>query len=56
MTLSPSHSAIETLAAEAAVAGDLEQVAICDAALGGDAAAIREVARVIAAAAAMGDE
>lgn len=40
----------------AATAGDLAQVAICDRALDGDETARAECARVIRAAAAMGDE
>lgn len=46
---------IETLRTEAATAGDLDQVAICDRALAGDAEALRECERVIRAAAAMAD-
>lgn len=38
---------IEALRNEAATAGDLEQVAICDRALAGDEAAIAECERVI---------
>ena len=43
---------IEALRTEAGEAGDLEQVAICDAALRGDAEALAEVERVLTEAAA----
>ena len=46
---------IEALRDEAARAGDLEQVALCDAALRDEADARAECARVIRASAAMGD-
>lgn len=46
---------IQTLRSEAAEAGDAKQVEICDRAIDGDAAAIRECARVIADAAAQGE-
>lgn len=39
---------IEALSTEAASAGDMAQVAICDRALAGDAEAVAECARVIA--------
>lgn len=41
---------IRTLSNEAAEHGDLDQVAICDRALAGDAEAIAECAKVISAA------
>lgn len=47
---------IRILRAEAATAGDLEQVAICDAALSGDVGAHAECARVIDDAHAQDDE
>lgn len=47
---------IEKLSDEAGEAGDLEQVAICDKALEGDAAAVAECARVIADAAGRADD
>jgi len=49
-------AAIRALQAEAAEAGDLDMVAVCDRALAGDEVARAECGRVIAAAAAMGDE
>lgn len=47
---------IKSLSNEAGEAGDLEQVAICDRALTGDAAATAECARVIADAAGRADD
>lgn len=47
---------IRTLSTEAAVAGDMEQVQICDRALDGDEAARRECVRVIRSAEAMAAE
>jgi hypothetical protein len=47
---------VETLRREAAVAGDLEMVAICDAAILGDEEAQREVARVLLEAEGEGDK
>lgn len=47
---------IEKLSAEAGQAGDMEQVAICDKALEGDAASVAECARVIADAAGRADD
>lgn len=47
---------IEKLSDEAGEAGDLEQVAICNKALEGDAAAIAECARVITDAAGRADD
>lgn len=49
------HCAIETLRSEAAAAGDMAQVEVCDAALRGDTDAIAECERVIADAAAQQD-
>lgn len=46
---------VEALREEAASAGDMAMVEICNRALGGDAEARQECGRVIAAAAAMGD-
>lgn len=56
MTRVEMAAAIERLRTEAATAGDLAQVAICDRALDGDETARAECARVIRAAAAMGAE
>jgi hypothetical protein len=50
-----TNQQIRTLRAEAAEAGDLAQVAICDRAMDGDDAAAVECARVIAEAAAQGE-
>jgi hypothetical protein len=47
---------ISNLRAEAGNAGDLDMVAICDAALEGDEAAIKECVRVISDAEAMATE
>lgn len=55
-TIDTIATSVERLRAEAATAGDLAQVAICDRALDGDETARAECARVIRAAAAMGDE
>lgn len=52
----PSRTDIRKLSTEAATAGDLAMVAICDRALDGDEAAIAECARVIAEAAAAAAE
>jgi len=52
----PSDAEIQGLRGAAGQAGDLEQVAICDRALGGDEAARTECAQVIADARAMEDE
>lgn len=58
-TLTAAHTItdeqIATLRAEAGAAGDMAQVAICDRALRGSAAARAECARVIAEAQAMQD-
>lgn len=54
-TTTITDSQIRNLRTEAATAGDAEQVAICDRALDGDEAAIRECERVIRAAQAMAD-
>lgn len=50
MTNEITTQEIESLSTEAASAGDLDQVAICEQALAGDEDAIAECARVIAAA------
>jgi hypothetical protein len=42
-----TNEQIETLRAEAGQAGDLDQVAVCDAALAGDESARRKCVRVI---------
>lgn len=53
--MTTTTTAIEQLRTEAGEAGDLAQVALCDRALAGEAAAIAECLAVIAAAAAMDD-
>lgn len=50
---SVQKSTIETLRAEAATAGDLSMVEVCDRALRGDRHALAQVQRTIAAAKAM---
>lgn len=50
------RAAIRALRGEAGVAGDLEQVAVCDRALAGDEAALRECKRVVDDAHAQQDE
>jgi len=47
-TETPTAHQLQTLHQEASDHGDLEQVAICDRAMAGDAAAIDECARVLA--------
>jgi len=51
-----SRAVIEALRSQAATAGDLKMVAVCDAALRGQAVAIKECQRVIAYAAMRADE
>lgn len=55
MTTTPTTSQIESIRSEAARAGDLEMVTVCDQALDGDTAALAECAEVIATARAMED-
>ena len=56
MNLDQRIAAIATLITEAGTAGDIDQVALCERALNGDAAALAQCERVIADADAQCDD